>query len=277
MVRSVLGEKGVPKEFWPEVVMWTIHVLNKSPTLAVKDITPEEAWSEIKSSVSYFRTFGCIGYVYIRNQQRSKLDDKRTKCVLLGVSEESKAYKLYDHVKKKILISRDVKFQEDAAWNWTESKISNIPDTCELNSLGEHSQATEEKTQDDATVISSTTTPNSCSIVPELPVPAASEPSDQRRTRRPPTWIRDYVTGDALTDEDAMNFAMFAGADPIPYNQASKSQHWRNAMVAEIQAIQRNDTWQLVDPPSDCKVIGVKWIFKTKLKESGDFCTGCSS
>jgi len=41
-------------------------------------------------------------------------------------------------------------------------------------------------------------------------------------------------------------------------------------MDAEIQAIQRNDTWQLIDPPSDCKIIGVKWIFKTKLKESGE-------
>jgi len=100
--------------------MWAIHVLNRSPTLAVKDITPEKAWSGIKPSVSYFRTFGCIGYVYIHNQQRRKLDDKSTKCVLLGVSEESKVYKLYDPVKKKILISRDVKFQGDAAWNWTE-------------------------------------------------------------------------------------------------------------------------------------------------------------
>jgi len=32
--------------------------------------------------------------------------------------------------------------------------------------------------------------------------------------------MRDYVTGDALTEEDAMNFSMFAGADPITYNQA---------------------------------------------------------
>jgi len=57
--------------------------------------------------------------------------------------------------------------------------------------LGEHSQATEEKTQDDATVISSTTAPNSCSTVLELSVPVASKPSDQGRTRRPPTWMRD--------------------------------------------------------------------------------------
>ncbi|RDY12632.1 putative mitochondrial protein, partial [Mucuna pruriens] len=72
--------------------------------------------------------------------------------------------------------------------------------------------------------------------------------------------MKDYVTGDDLAYEDAINFAMFASADP----------HWKDAMDAKIQAIQRNDTWELVDPPSNCKIIGVKWIFKTKLKETGE-------
>jgi len=29
--------------------------------------------------------------------------------------------------------------------------------------------------------------------------------------------------------------------------------------------IQKNRTWELVDNPIDRKVIGVKWVFKTKL------------
>ena len=43
MVRSMLSEKQIPKRFWPEAANWTVHVLNRSPTLAVKDMTPEEA------------------------------------------------------------------------------------------------------------------------------------------------------------------------------------------------------------------------------------------
>lgn len=39
------------------------------------------------------------------------------KCIFLGVSDESKAYRLYDPVTKKIIISRDVIFEEDAKWN----------------------------------------------------------------------------------------------------------------------------------------------------------------
>jgi hypothetical protein len=40
MVRSMIAEKIIPKRFWPEVVLWATFVLNRSPTLAVKDITP---------------------------------------------------------------------------------------------------------------------------------------------------------------------------------------------------------------------------------------------
>lgn len=43
MVKCMLSEKKIPKTFWPEAVNWTRHVLNRSPTLAVKDVTPEEA------------------------------------------------------------------------------------------------------------------------------------------------------------------------------------------------------------------------------------------
>ena len=41
-------------------------------------------------------------------------------------------------------------------------------------------------------------------------------------------------------------------------------------MDAEITAIKRNDTWELCDIPKGQKTIGVKWVYKTKLKENGE-------
>ena len=121
MVRSLLSEKKIPKNFWPEAVNWTVHVLNRSPTLAVKDMTPEEAWSGIKPSVEHFRVFGCVSHVHVPDAKRKKLEDKSFSCVLLGVSEESKAYRLYDPISKRIVVSRDVKFEEDKCWDWDKS------------------------------------------------------------------------------------------------------------------------------------------------------------
>ena len=105
MVRSMLSEKNIPRVFWPEAVNWTIHVLNRSPTLAVKNMTPEEAWNGSKPSVEHFRVFGCLSNVHVPDSKRIKLDDKSMKCILLGISEESKAYRLFDPVSKKIMVS----------------------------------------------------------------------------------------------------------------------------------------------------------------------------
>lgn len=118
MVRCMLCDKKVPKAFWPEAAKWTVRVLNRSPTLPVKDKTPEEMWSGIKPKVDYFRVFGCLAHVHVPDQRRTKLDDKSLQCVLLGVSDESKAYRLFDPIARKIIVSRDVSFEEDKGWNW---------------------------------------------------------------------------------------------------------------------------------------------------------------
>ena len=67
----------------------------------------------MKPTVDYFRVFGCVAHAHIPEQKGSKLDEKNKKCVILGVSDESKAYKLYDPHSYKIIISKDVIFQED--------------------------------------------------------------------------------------------------------------------------------------------------------------------
>lgn len=93
MVRSMLTGRRVLKIFWPEATKWCVHVLNRTLTTSIQDKTLEEAWSGVKPFVDYFRVFGCIAHVHTPNQLRVKLDDKSKKCVLLGVSDESKAYK----------------------------------------------------------------------------------------------------------------------------------------------------------------------------------------
>ena len=36
-------------------------------------------------------------------------------------------------------------------------------------------------------------------------------------------------------------------------------------MEEELSMIQKNKTWELVDKPKDKKVIGMKWVIRTKL------------
>ncbi|KAK4423086.1 Copia protein [Sesamum alatum] len=126
MVRSMLSGKKIPKNFWPEAVNWSVHILNRSPTLAIENKSPEEAWSGFTPSVAYFRVFGCVAHVHIPDCKRAKLDNKSSKCIFLGVSEESKAYRLYDPLSQKIIVSRDLVFEEDKSWDWDKSQKETI-------------------------------------------------------------------------------------------------------------------------------------------------------
>ncbi|KAK9907798.1 hypothetical protein M0R45_000739 [Rubus argutus] len=271
MVRSMLSEKKVPKVFWPEAVNWSVHVLNRTPTFVVKDVTPEEAWSGIKPAVDHFRVFGCMAHVHIPDNKRVKLDDKSFKCVLLGMSEESKAYRLNDPVSKRIVVSRDVVFEENESWNWGKSVEEVGLDVLEWgDDDGGQSEVDQGDVEDEG---------SDCEEVESAIGPSSNEPlddsspsSNEGRVRRQPLWMEDYVSGEGLSDqeEDVNNCIMFATADPITFQEAVKSAKWREAMDLEIGAIEKNGTWELTTLPAGAKRIGVKWVFKTKLNEHGE-------
>ena len=81
-------------------------------------MTPEEAWTGEKPLVDYFRVFGCAKHVHILYAKRSKLEYKSVTCVLLGVSSESKGYKMFDPTTNKIIVSCNIAFEADREWHW---------------------------------------------------------------------------------------------------------------------------------------------------------------
>jgi len=54
--------------------------------------------------------------------------------------------------------------------------------------------------------------------------------------------------------------------EPTSYEEATKNENWRNAMMSEILSIEKNRTWELTDLPKNHKTVGIKWIFKLKKK-----------
>ena len=127
MVRSMLHCKKLPKSFWAEAVACAVYILNRCPIKSVRDKTPQEAWSGKKPNLSHLKVFGCIAYAHVPDQLRKKLDDKAEKCIFVGYSEETKAYKLYNPETQKVIISRDVTFDEDEAWDWSEKEKELLP------------------------------------------------------------------------------------------------------------------------------------------------------
>ena len=88
---------------------------------------------------------------------------------------------------------------------------------------------------------------------------------------RSPTWMRDYESEKGLyEEEDTAYQALFASNDLVSFSDAVKSMKWRKTMDVEIEAIKRNDTWELTDLPTEAKKVGLKWVYKIKFNENGE-------
>lgn len=104
-----------------------VHLLNISPTKAVCDVTPYEAWWKQNPNVSNLRIFGCIVYSLIDSIDRSKLDKKSEKCIFVGYSDKTKGYRLYNPLTKSLIIRRDIVFDENSSWDWNKIETQHIP------------------------------------------------------------------------------------------------------------------------------------------------------
>ena len=101
----------LPASFWGEALSCYLHVLNISPTSALKDKTPFKAFMSRKPSVEHLRVFGCRAYVHIQKDKRKGLQPKSEHCIFLGYPLEFRGWKCYPAT-KKVVISRDVVFVE---------------------------------------------------------------------------------------------------------------------------------------------------------------------
>jgi len=55
--------------------------------------------------------------------KRKKLDNHSEKYIFIRYSEKSKAYKLHNPLTKKLVVSRDVVFNEAEVWSWCNEEI----------------------------------------------------------------------------------------------------------------------------------------------------------
>ena len=253
MAKAMLYEKGLSKIFWAEAVNTAVYLLNRCPTKALLNKTPIEAWSGRKPSVRHFKVFGCLCYSRVPKERRSKLDETSEKCIFMGYSSQSKGYRLYNLKTNKLIISRDVIFDEKAAWNWEEGKI--LKKTILVNEL--QTKAPVETGNGSTSTSSPQDSPRSVPLSPSTESPTSSSSSSSSTPRK----LRSL--------SDVYKRCNLCIVEPQSFEEAIKDEDWRKAMEKEIDVIEKNETWQLVEKPKDKEIIGVKWIFRVKYHSDG--------
>jgi hypothetical protein len=64
--------------------------------------------------------------------------------------------------------------------------------------------------------------------------------------------------------------AFVATFEPKDIGHALSDHNWVNMMHEELENFERNQVWELVDPPPGCKPNGTKWVWKNKEGEKGE-------
>ena len=78
-------------------------------------------------------------------------------------------------------------------------------------------------------------------------------------------------TYEAGTPNSFSIFALFYPIyDPLTFEEVVKEEVCAQAMNEEIECIENNQTWELVDVPKDKDVIKDKWIYKPKQDVDGN-------
>ncbi|WVY93987.1 hypothetical protein V8G54_033075 [Vigna mungo] len=111
------------------------------------------------------------------------------------------------------------------------------------------------------------------------------------RLRKPPAYLSDYDCSplsfanissctryplqsylsysNCSNSHTVFYMSLSAIIEPTSFKEACQHYHWQQAMLAEIQALEKNQTWSLVRLPPKKNVVGCKWVYKTKLNAAG--------
>jgi len=259
----------LPNDYWAEAAHCVVYISNRCPTKAMMNKVPEEAWSGRKQGVTHMKVFRCVAYAHIPDQLRRKLDSKGEKCIFIGYNKESKAYRLYIPSTKKFFVSRDVQFIGEEAWNGSLEKTVNVKNC--LSHDEDDEEMAEIHPQTAVPTQGQQGTPLRINESASPGTPQGGNSSASSSTCTPNERGKKFRNLSDFYNEGINSlFVLYCHVDdPIHFVDAIKDKKWIEAMDEEINAVERNMTWDLVELPKGKEVIGVKWVYKTKNNAEG--------
>ncbi|GJW27412.1 retrovirus-related pol polyprotein from transposon TNT 1-94 [Tanacetum coccineum] len=186
----------------------------------------------MKPTVSHLRIFGSIAYVHVQSQRRSKLDVRSKKHVFVGYDKQSKGYKLYNPVTRKVVVSRDVEFEEEESWDWSIEENERY-DFLPMTDEEETGESGDEVQQPESPTPTPTPTPTQDSPL------SSSEGEPKTRSLQELYEVTDEI----------LLLCLYADYAPLVFENAMKRKKWRQAIDGEIKPIERKDTWELTTLP----------------------------
>lgn len=270
--RAEMYAEKLSVKLWAEALNYSVFTINQTGTSSVKGKSPAELWFGRHVNLKSMKPFGCECYVLSPEHERKKLDKKSTKGILIGYDLEEQGYRIYVPNENRIVISCNVIFKENLSVNNNSVNINLDSDKVEDEERSkekrsiERQEESEEESQDDADLQSledeqekeEEPIENHENLSDEAEEPSEETPQPNLRNKRlikPHPKYNDYYT----------NFLALTGdVEDMSTEEALSDAQWKCAMDDEIKSIKQFNTWILVDPPPDRKVLSCRWVLRIK-------------
>lgn len=121
--RSMAFQSKLPAHLWPEAVSTANYLINRTATRANAGTTPYERLTGRKPSLHHLKIFGCRTFVRNTKPSLSKWEPRSTECIFLGYDSTSRGFRNYHRASKRVLISKDVEFDERTFPYWFQRSV----------------------------------------------------------------------------------------------------------------------------------------------------------
>lgn len=245
--------------------MTATYLINILPTTALHvNKTPYELWHHKKPRLDNLKIFGSTVYVHVKNR-KTKFEEKSMKGILMGYVPNG--YKIWDVEKENFIIARDVIIDEInykvTSLIKSDSDSISPPKTNKTDLNSEKLVNTEHK-----------------NIQLDHKTSNETETSNLRRSERIKNHPLPLYTDD--NDQDINNdiYNSHILCAQILVNSIPKFYHeiktrddccqWEAAIKEEIDSLNLNNTWTVVNRPIGKNIVDCKWVFSVKIDEQGN-------
>ncbi|KAJ9564855.1 LOW QUALITY PROTEIN: hypothetical protein OSB04_000821 [Centaurea solstitialis] len=276
-------------------------LINRMPSVILDGQSPFSVLFPTKSLFPIDpKIFGSTCFVCDTRPHITKLDPKSLKCVFLGYSRLQKGYRCFSPTLNRYIVSRDVTFHENVPF-FPVSTSCSLGDSDDLliyvtplpESPSPSSDSTPSQEPPKPPIVHVYNRRQRPRSDPE-PIPSSSSsidlptgdplafnsppPSDThdpnldvrialRKGKRSCTYpISSVVSYDKLSSRSRSLISTLDSISiPKTVGEALAHSRWRDVMLDEINALDHNGTWDLVELPA----IGCKWVFTVKVNPDG--------
>ncbi|XP_075473510.1 uncharacterized protein LOC142504545 [Primulina tabacum] len=264
MAKVMLSSKNISKRFWAEALNTACHISNRVYLRSGSTMISYEIIMGKRPNLKYFHVFGCVCYVLNDRDHLAKFDSKSDKCLFVGYSSNSRAYRVYNLRTRTTMESINVVFDDlaDLTGKTIEDDIDGLLNESETlpntdvapgvvtpettPALAESNDELGKYTENDDSVTNE-----------EIDIPSKvqkNHPSSQiigetfggmQTRRKEKVDYRKMMGLVCMTSvySQVSHSCFVSLMEPKNINEALKDEFWVDAMHEKLEQFVRNDVW----------------------------------